>query len=461
MLGEVKSIIHMLLPYLLFGGGIFMMFLTIFKKAEWGLFLLIFLIPQPNIWYKFHVFPLGKDFMDLLFFSVLLGLIFNKEGIKAGRNGVFLIFFVMISYFALWNSSIRFDLPSPITLDSRLLSEWKNYAQMILLYFLAMNITRDEEQQKTMIIILTVAILILGVRDFRNFSAAASFSYEKRSMGPFFYVGLGSNQFAAFIVHFSAALLGLFLVDKHKIRRRLYLAALLFCLHPLFFAYSRGAYLAAFVALAFYGVIKKRSLLVMLVVIAFFWEVLLPSSVIERIAMTQNESGEIESSAAQRLVLWEHAVETFKAYPVFGVGFNGFGFTLPKDATLTDTHNFYLKTLCEQGVVGIVFFAILLLKAFSSGWRLYKIGRSDFHRGLGLGLTGCVLALMTTNLFGDRWSYYILGGYFFILWGIVDRAILLSENKDESAMELQKKSHSMLSHGDKVSMRANEIVRRP
>jgi hypothetical protein len=36
-------------------------------------------------------------------------------------------------------------------------------------------------------------------------------------------------------------------------------------------------------------------------------------------------------------------------------------------------------------------------------------------------------------MFGDRWSYFVLGDYFWITWGIVDRGILISEASKQKA----------------------------
>jgi hypothetical protein len=59
------------LPILYFGGLLTAM-VTIFWKAEWGLLLMVALIPQPNIYYKLYGYPMGKDFLDILFFAVLI-----------------------------------------------------------------------------------------------------------------------------------------------------------------------------------------------------------------------------------------------------------------------------------------------------------------------------------------------------------------------------------------------------
>jgi len=280
---------------------------------------------------------------------------------------------------------------------------------------------------------MATMILLIATREFRNFGEGASFSYDRRSEGPFWIVGLGANHFGAFMAHYGSLLLGLFLVDKHKYRKWLYLAAAVMSVHPLFFAYSRGAYAAALVALMAFGFIKKPVLLVLVATLIFTWQVVLPTTVVERIAMTETASGEIEESAALRFGVWQHALGLFQENSLFGVGFNGFGFTLPEGSRLTDTHNFYLKTAAEQGMVGLTLLAVTLWFALSSGWRLYRRGESDFHRGLGLGFVGCVIAVAVSNVFGDRWSYFTLGAYFWVAWGLVDRALKLSLPQSDAA----------------------------
>jgi O-antigen ligase len=294
------------------------------------------------------------------------------------------------------------------------------------------NAIQDDKQLKTLLLIATTVILLIGVRESRNFTEGSEFSYDKRAEGPFWIVGLGANHLGAFIAAYGAFLLGLYLCDDDKKRRWLYLAAILSCIHPLFFSYSRGAYAAAIVALLFFGLVKSRKLLVLAVVIFVSWQTLFPATVVERITMTENPSGNLEASAAHRLVLWEHAKAMFQENPIFGVGFGGFRFTLPPDETLTDTHSFYMKMLSEQGIIGTSFFLLVLARGFRSGWQLYRGGRTPLYQGLGLGFLGCIVATSISNIFGDRWSYFVLGAYLFIFWGLVDRALLISKAQAES-----------------------------
>jgi O-antigen ligase len=399
--------------------------MSVFRRAEWGLYALIAVTPMPNIRYRFNPYPLGNNILDILFFSVLIGIFINKNGFKKSPSGTLLLLFIAVNYAALWNSSLNFSLPLPITTDNPILPDWKNYAEMIFLYFLAFNCMQDEKKLKTVTTIIAAVTLFITVREFRNFTEGSVFSYDKRIEGPFWVMGLGANHMGAFIAHYGAALLGLYVLDDNKLRRVLYMAALLFGTHSLFFSYSRGAYLGALAALIFIGVMKKRSLLLLVFGVIMFWQVVLPQTVVDRIAMTEQPSGELEASAQERVELWNRAVELFQNNPVFGIGFGGFSQSVSIQG-LTDTHNFYLRMLSEQGIVGTALFVLVLLAAFRSGWRLFRMAQTPYLSGLGLGFMACTVAATVTNMFGDRWSYFVLGGFFFVFWGVVDRGIQLS-----------------------------------
>lgn len=428
MLAFLKQALHAVFAPLvapaLYIGAAATVAVSAIKRAEVALFVLIFLIPQPNIWYKFHGYFLGKDLIDLLVLSVALGIYINKKGFAQTDQSRFLLLFIVLNYVALWNTSMRFGLPAPISRDNVLLADWKNYAEMIFLYFLAANAFLDEKMQKRAIILMAFTILFIAVREFRNFTVSDAFSYDKRDEGPFWVMGLGANHLGAFVAQYGGMLLGLYLFDDDKRRKMLYLAGSLFCLYPLFFSYSRGAYLAAFCVLAFYGVTKKRSFLVVVAALLIAWQTILPETVVQRIAMTETQNGQLESSAEERIELWHQAWDAFENNPIFGVGFEGFAYTLPKNQKLTDTHNFYMRMLSEEGVVGLFFFVLLLARAFRSGFILFRTADTPFYRGLGFGFMGAIVACSVSNLFGDRWSYTVLGAYLFLLWGVIDRRIV-------------------------------------
>ncbi len=438
ILTAIKKFLRLILFPSLYAGGFFVTFYSIFKDAKWGLYLLIILIPQPNIWHKFFNLPLGKDFLDVLFLAVLIGIFVQQKKIS-GAPGTLLIFLYLTwTYISLWNSSFRFDLPLPLSGASSQLMDWKNFAQMILFYFIIQAVVEDEKQQEIFFLLMASVLLFMAIRNYRNFSGGASFSYDKRVGGPFEAVGLGSTTYGAFVAHFMVAFLGMSFFTKERKRKILYLVSFLFCLHPLFFSYSRGAYLGLFAALLFFGIIKKRSLLAVLLVVVLGWQVLLPSSVVDRISGTETENGKLESSANTRLKLWHQAGQVIAVSPLFGSGWNSFGYSIPDSEKLTvgvikltDPHNYYVKILCDFGAVGLLLLIILFLKAFHSGYLLYRIGNSQFQKGLGFAFMGTVIACMVTNMFGNRFSFFVMGSYFWILWGLVEKGLTMSRLRIE------------------------------
>lgn len=431
---DILNLVRQVSIIILYFGGIITAIVAILRKPEWGLLLMVALIPQPNIFYKLYPFPMGKDFLDILFMAVGIGIFVNRRGYEKAGNSVLIIILILVSYLALWNSSRNFSLPLPISYANPMIKAWKSYAFMVAMYLLTFNAIKDDQTQlKTVTVLMALVVLFISVRSYRSYTAGVSFTEDSRAGGPFWMVGLGSNHFGAFIVYCSAVFLGLLFLDNNRGRRILFSGAVLFSIHPLFFSYSRGAYVGALAALVFFGLAQKRSLLILVFVIAVAWQTLLPPSVVDRITMTttKTEGGqiEIEHSAAVRLGLWDHAWHLFMKNPVIGVGYGGFEFSAPEGELhrWTDTHSYYLKMLSEQGIVGFGLFLTVLLVAFRSGWRLWKAGKEGFGKGLGLGFMGCVLACASTNLFGDRWSYVEMGSYFWVFWGLVDRGILIAQ----------------------------------
>ncbi len=146
--------------------------------------------------------------------------------------------------------------------------------------------------------------------------------------------------------------------------------------------------------------------------------------------MTANEQGELDTSSASRLKLWDKAMGLFKQNPVFGAGYEGFKLS-GKGEGFFDTHNYFVKKLCEEGIIGLAIFLFCLFKALFSGWKLFKNGKTPFQRGLGLGFFVCVLSVIVSNFFGNRFSYFVMGSYFFIFWALVDSSLMSLDGLDD------------------------------
>ena len=185
MLTVLKAYVKLAATVGIYLGGYMVMVVSIVKEAKYGLFLLVALIPQANIWHRFHEYPFGKDFLDFLYIAIVLGMIFQRKGLARTGNSGLIFCVILVSYLSLWNSCMRFSLPMPITYESRLLYDWKNYAQMIGIYFLVVNIVKTEEDEKTLLAILALVVMFISVRSIRGYSPGAEFVDGSRYTGPF------------------------------------------------------------------------------------------------------------------------------------------------------------------------------------------------------------------------------------------------------------------------------------
>src|ERR1041385_4369408 len=88
----------------LFLAGIVAFFASLTGRVNLTLLLVTFLLPLRNVIEKLQEYPLGTQYLDLLFFSMIIGWIFTSSNRKpfmapSSLNGVaiFLIFYITFS----------------------------------------------------------------------------------------------------------------------------------------------------------------------------------------------------------------------------------------------------------------------------------------------------------------------------------------------------------------------------
>src|SRR5262245_6411862 len=111
-------------------------------KPHYAVFVVAVLTPLPNLWYAIHQFPFGKDVIDLLILSAFVGVYVGNHKQTNSSVGWFLLAYLFFVYLEVWNSSLRYGLPVPLTSNNGVFTYFKNYAEMGLLYVItyhAMN----------------------------------------------------------------------------------------------------------------------------------------------------------------------------------------------------------------------------------------------------------------------------------------------------------------------------------
>jgi len=297
---------------------------------------------------------------------------------------------------------------------------------VIPLVFVAAGLVIEDRKTIRNVVLITAVSLLFIDRSciLESMSRTwTTFDEDKRGGGPLAY---GSNQTAAFLAQFAMFFWGLTQFTKQK---KIKLVGYLLVATTLFatmYTFSRGGYLAVLFSVLVLGVLNDRKLLVVLGVFLVTWQTIVPAPVRERVTMTESSNGQLESSAEERVQLWENAENSILHSPIVGTGYATFQLGQHVD-NLRDTHNWYVKVLVETGILGFILAFTLLQQLIALSYRLYKRAVDPLYRGLGLGLLLATCACIVANCFGDRWTYLEITALLWVLAAAAIRAIQFME----------------------------------
>jgi len=392
-----------------------------------GLYYMIPFLPYRTLRDKFGDYPLGGNMLTILVMAVIVGaLIRGKHLPKSKLFGIWLLFGVYL-YLSMWFGTALGNAPAPIWLSDLNFVTWKDY-MLIPLIFAAAGLVIEDRKAIRMVVLLTAICLLLIDRTciLESMSRTwANFDENKRYGGPLAY---GSNQTAAFLAQFAMFFWGLALFLKRKKIKLLSYGLVAITLFATMYTFSRGAYIAVLLSVLVLGMLKDRKLLLILGLFLLTWQTVVPTPVRERVNMTENSSGQLESSAESRVELWENAEKAIISSPIVGSGFATFQLGEHVD-NLRDTHNWYVKVLVETGLVGFVIAFFMLQQMLALAYRLFKRATDPLYRGLGLGLFLATCSCMVANFFGDRWTYLEITALLWVLVAAAIRATLLTESE--------------------------------
>jgi len=381
--------------------------------------LLVALIPLRNIVLKtMHVFETsGLNIVNVLYALALLGALMASRGKKEETysSKVLLPLSLYVFYFFL---QIFFQ-PGDHSY-TELLKWWKDsFLFMLIPYLFVTRAITDKKKIIILLVVMCVVNLYMDTYFWRwvRWMSFDSFSDRMKSVnGTFGDVG-GSNEWAAF---FSTYTLVIIAVSKTVGSKWLNigLKILVTCnVLVLLFTFSRGAYLGFLVGVGYMLLkTKKYAFIILLICFPLFYSTILPSSVVERINMSfeTNNYGETDDQdVTSRLEMWKKSLSMITDSPLLGHGLLSYQY-----GKWNNPHNQHLNILVQGGLIGYALFVWIFVAAFKDGSYLYKNGNDSFSRAVGLGVCAAVISLCVANLFGDRWSYYILSGYFFVLVGV-------------------------------------------
>ena len=401
------------------------------------LLILITTIPLQNIYLaKIPTLGPGLNYLNIMVIASILVWKLRKEFSVPTHTPLNkpIFIFILIYIFSMFYSIGEFgEIPEE---NKQAL---KDIIIGILFFYITLNSVRDQKG-----IIYTLIAMMLPVpymfRVFNNqLQSVSHFHYDDdmRSISGTF-MELGSNEFAAFFAAYSLLFIALLYVKKPRFYQLGLLGITSLSLYCLLYSYSRGSWLSFLLGGLVMITIRSKKMAVAIVltflVMGGSLYNFLPISVQERFdSIFVEDEEERDESAASRFVLWEIAFEKFQESPIIGIGFRVFPHVNPYEGK--DTHNYFVKILTEQGIIGFSVLLLILIRALRSAKHLYKIAEVPLYRCLGLGGVGILIAFMIGNMFGDRFSHYPLITYFWVSLALVQRALILERERQERSVQ--------------------------
>jgi putative inorganic carbon (hco3(-)) transporter len=424
-------------PLVIYIGAIVACVLSIAWKPQIGLYYLVPLLPMQTVRFWLHGLPLGEKLVDILLLGVLIGLFLHRAErrifVASPMNKILVIIFVL-TYLSLWQGGFYLGGPLPISLDDPRFSTWKNYVEMFFLFFVAAAAIRTRKQMAIVIGLMCLSVLVVN----KNYVSTIGdrnlnhFSDELRDAGALGYAG--ENGMGAFQAEIAIFLIGLAVFAKKPLLKCGLLVIALTSVYCLELTFSRGAYAGFLIGLFVLGLIKERKILILLAIMLVVWQNIVPYAVTQRVMMTYREGGGVDSSAKERLTVWEDALQVINEEPIFGTGFNTYAY-MHRVMEFTDTHNYYLKVILETGLIGLLIFLWLLGAACRMSWRLFRVTTDPTLGALGCGLFAMWICVLVVNCFGDRWTYLQVNGFLWVLLGLAARGLYLVSQEKEGQAE--------------------------
>jgi len=314
---------------------------------------------------------------------------------------------------------------------------FKRWITPVLLYFIALNMVKDKENFKKAIFVMmsvTFIVALMAIRDYISFGDSGSLE-ESRIGGVFEQ----PNMLGAFFVYNMFFFLGFFFYYWRSFKYQLLLIPLLVCFRGIMVTFSRGAYIAFGFGSLMIVFFKNKILFLfalILIIIAILNPVFLPEGIRYRMSSTfanqQVISTDIEevtdSSVERRLLIWKGAMAMIKGQPLFGFGYGIFpyiiGYYVPQVPN-ADPHNTYLMIAAEMGIPGLIIFLAILFMLIKNSWWLLRHIKDRYFKAFALGMLGCLFGLIVANIFGSRLNSEEVSSYFWILSGLLMRAVIM------------------------------------
>lgn len=196
------------------------------------------------------------------------------------------------------------------------------------------------------------------------------------------------------------------------------------------YTYSRGNWLglifAAFVFLVFYD----RRFIWLGAILLLFSPMFLPETILNRFLSIGDTT---DTSTSYRVYIWFGTFALLKNYWFCGIGPGPEAFSLIyphysyAGIVAPHAHNLYLQIMVEDGILGVIAFAFMIIVYFKDAISTYLKTTDKNLKAIIIGLASGMFGFLIQGLFDNVWYNYRIVLMFFIIVGITAAAANISK----------------------------------
>jgi O-antigen ligase len=425
-------------------------------KPEKLFWLLLIVLPLST---ELNITPqLGFDFPDEILLVVLTGITIVKiihqpdwfpDSLK--RHPLFML---LVLYFFWLLITCCYSIEPVLSVKYILAKVWYVVPFVILPQVLLQSQSRIQKMAICLLVpMLFVVIQILLRHSFYGFS----FEDVKKTLAPFFRNHVNYSSMLVCLVAVGWCVWKL--TPATHPNKKWIGYGLLLALAGLFFAYSRGAWIALLLGFSAIWVIKRKLMgaMVMIaisaVLVSTIWLVtdkkymqFAPDHdrTVFHTDFSEHMRATVEMkdvSTAERFYRWVAGARMMVEKPVTGFGPNSFyphykPYTVGSFETWVSdnkehstVHNYFILVALEQGVIGLVLFCVLYFGMLLHAQRLYHQFQSRFYRTIALTIGIVLVMIGVINSLSDMIETDKIGSLFWLCLGMI--VLLDTKSKEE------------------------------
>lgn len=366
-----------------------------------------------------------EGFIILLFLIIFFRL--KKKEFKLTSLIIPILLFLFFLLFSTYLSSIDYR----VAIDGI-----RSYLEMFLFFLIFINYIKDQKMINILLDIASVALLIISLYGIYQFIFRVSIpaawidkDLETSISTRAFSIFGSPNALAGYLILLIPIFFILFLDEKRVYKKLYYIFVLLVSLICLLFTLSRAAQLSIVATFIIFTLLYKDKRYFFVIIILLLTFISIPQIKTRFLNLISPIYLE-KAKTYGRIYRWNLAISIFSLHPLSGVGPGGFGGAVASKLGMFEglyVDNYYLKTLVETGIFGILSFLYLIFSILKKGiLNIIKLF-DEKSRNLSLGIFLGILAFLLNNFTENLWEIPVLS---VTLWMLVSFLFILGKKND-------------------------------